>query len=194
MQKRKKHKRTKKPSSRLSFFQSQTFIIMLLIIGIILITGSLFLKAHEENKLSFTQSLPEIVSTSAKPAKIEIPSLHINLPVGQTIIENGKWSIYKDGASHLSSSANPDSNGNIIMYAHNTKKRFGNLTNIKKNEKIIITNTNGQKKEYRITNIQTVNPNQIALLLPTTTETLTLYTCTGFADSKRFVAQAIPIN
>ncbi|OGM69990.1 hypothetical protein A2975_05285 [Candidatus Woesebacteria bacterium RIFCSPLOWO2_01_FULL_44_14] len=46
--------------------------------------------------------------------------------------------------------------------------------------------------EYRVEEINEVYPNQTQVIAPTTDERLTLYTCSGFADTKRLIVVAKP--
>lgn len=186
-----KRKSKKSKTSRFKRFSIPQFLFLL---GLILILTSFAINAHIENRLSFSTSIPQATPSSInKPTYIEIPDLSINLPVGETSVENNRWSIYKDGVSHVETSANPGASGNIIMYAHNTKDRFKKLPDIKKGQKIIVTTSDNGKKTYEVVSTHTVSPNDVELLHTTTAETLTIYTCTGFADSKRFVVRATPI-
>jgi sortase A len=185
MAKRKSHQKSKIYSP---------FLLLIFFLGISLMSFAFAVKINAKKDLSFKKDIPKAVTEIKKeqPAWIDIPSLNINLPVGQTEINNGSWGFYEKGASHLKASANPGENGNIIIYAHNTSDRFGNILSIKPGE-IIELSTASKTYDYKVISIKVVNPDQIELLLPTQHEVLTIYTCTGFADSKRFVIQATPI-
>lgn len=185
---RKKVKKHKKPSKILNFYLP----FFIIILGLILILSSIAIKAHNATKLSFFKSIPtaQISLGETQPTRILIPSLKIDLSLSETVIENGVWEIYVNGASHLTTSAKPGDKGNIIIYAHNTNDRFGKITQLKNGDIISLVSLDGKKHTYKVIKTVTVNPDQIELLLPTKSETLTLYTCTGFFDSKRFVVVA----
>lgn len=80
------------------------------------------------------------------------------------------------------------------MYGHNTKDRLGRLTSIRKDDIIIVTTLNGEMHPYRVTDLLIVSPNEVSVIGNTTKETLTLYTCYGFADLQRFVVKASPVS
>ncbi len=164
----------------------------LFILGTALISFSIFLKIDRYRSLSFANEIPvsNVSVKKTEPVRIMLPSIGVDLPIDETIIHKNTWEIYENGASHLSSSANPGEEGNIIIYAHNTKDRFGKLEEVKKGEIIKVYSEDNKAYTYEVTNILTVNPTQINVLLPTKEEMLTIYTCTGFADLKRLVLQA----
>lgn len=116
----------------------------------------------------------------------------ISLPVVEAGMVNGMLSVSQTSANHLHDSAMPGQRGNIIIYGHNLNKIFGYLVDSRVGDPVSIRMTDGSLHTYRITDIHAVWPSQTELLEPTTSETLTLYTCTGLLDSLRFVARATP--
>lgn len=164
------------------------------------ISGFLFLifGAHlvqqrfSPNKLEFsnlkTQSV--IVNSASSPVRIMIPSLHIdNKIISQSII-NDQWQVTGEGVSYLSSSPIPGNTGNSILYGHNWTSILGSLPRIKPGEKIIIVMDNGDVKEFIVKYTIIVDPTQTSILAQSKDTRITIYTCTGFLDSKRFVATA----
>lgn len=125
------------------------------------------------------------------PVSIAIPSLRISLPVYPSTIENGKWQDTKDGVSFLTSSTAPGVGGNSIFYGHNWPSLLGNLTKIKPGDKIFVTLSEKGMQVYTVKYITVVTPDQTHILDTTSDSRLTLYTCTGFLDSKRFVVTAV---
>lgn len=123
------------------------------------------------------------------PVHIYIPWF-VDVGVSDQLYQNGDWTISNDSASYLVSSAKPTEPGNIIIYGHNTREILGNIRALKGSEKITLSLSDGTKRDYRVTTITEVSPDEVSLLLPTDQETLTLYTCSGFMDSQRFVVQA----
>jgi LPXTG-site transpeptidase (sortase) family protein len=116
----------------------------------------------------------------------------VDAPISEQVFENNNWTISETEASYLKQSAKPGESGNIIIYGHNKRNIMGNIRALKGSEIITITTKNGDKHLYKINLITEVNPDQTEYLLPTDKETLTLYTCSGFMDSKRFIVQAQP--
>lgn len=102
----------------------------------------------------------------------------------------GEWIISPDRASYLVSSARPGQEGNIVIYGHNTRAILGNIRAFKGGEIITLTLAGGATRDYRVAAFSEVPPTRTDLLLPTKEETLTLYTCSGFMDSQRFVVRA----
>lgn len=127
------------------------------------------------------------------PAHIYI-QWFVDSPISEQVFDNNNWTISEKEASYLKQSAKPGENGNIIIYGHNTREIMGNIRALKGNEVITLTTKNGEERNYQISLITEVNPDQTQYLLPTQEETLTLYTCSGFLDSKRFIVQAHPIE
>jgi len=67
---------------------------------------------------------------------------------------------------------------------------LGNLEKAKSGQVIEIEFKNGEKKHFLIQRLATVWPDQKSVLYPSEDKRITLYTCTGFLDSKRFVVVA----
>ncbi len=130
----------------------------------------------------------------AKPLSIEIASLKIVLPVAESGIVDGVWQISEKGASHLDTSANPGEGGNVVIYAHNKRVLFGPLRQIRKDAEITLVTEDGKSWNYKVVETVLVTPGDISFVTPRNAETLTLYTCAGFADSKRFIVIAKPVT
>jgi len=128
----------------------------------------------------------------AQPVSIAIGKT-LRLPVTMGGYINGQWIVSPTHASHVGQSALPGTPGNIIIYAHNKPGLFGSLRKLKGSEEITLTSRDGATHKYQITLIRVVKTQDTRLLQPTRTETLTLYTCTGFLDSKRLVVRAEPL-
>ena len=181
-------KRKKQHKSKNSSIIFKAFFIL----GISLIAFSVYLKVDSYRSLSFASSVPaaNVDLKTSNPTRIIIPSVNIDLPIEETLIHKNNWEIYENGASHLNTSANPGEGGNVIIYAHNTRDRFGSLEEVKKGEIIKLYSEDHKVYTYEVVNILVVNPTQVELLAPTKSELITIYTCIGFADLKRLVIQA----
>ena len=142
--------------------------------------------------LSFGTPTVSVVATGPSPVKIEIPKVSLNLPITETTVSDGTWEISPDGASHWDNSTNPGQNGNIVIYGHNKTNLFGPIRWLNLGEEIIVTDADGGKHLYTITQTATVSPDQVDFILPKDEETLTLYTCTGLFDSQRYIVIAKP--
>ncbi len=149
-------------------------------------------EVHIATRLSFSSTVitNELSGNIIHPVKISIPSIKTDLPIEEKLIEKGIWQISNKGVSHLATSAYPGNPGNIIMYGHNTDERLGRLQFIKTGEIIKITSTNGRVFEYKVKTVEVVKPTDIDRLMSYSGETLTIYTCIGFADLKRVLVKA----
>lgn len=123
------------------------------------------------------------------PQRIIVPSLLLDLAVRPARVVGGTWEIFEDTAAFGLGSSPPGEKGNTVIFAHAKKGFFGPLRNIKKETKIYILTQKGWYL-YQVNEIKTVTPKQVEVLLPTDEETLTLYTCSGFADTKRLIVRA----
>src|SRR5205809_236976 len=126
-----------------------------------------------------------------QPAAIKFSELAIKLPLIPSKITNGVWETTKDGVSYLTSSPVPGEKGNSILYGHNFPDLLGKLPASKPGQEIEITYTDKTKKTFVIEYTSVVSPKQIDILNPTTDNRITIYTCTGFLDSERFVVVAL---
>jgi sortase A len=125
--------------------------------------------------------------------RIVIPRLSIDLPIVEAPVMNGFWELSDTSASHGVGSANPGEIGNTVVFAHARTNLFGPLRDIKKDDLIYIL-TKDRWFRYRVTETKFVTPQETSIISPTSEETLTLYTCSGFLDSKRLIVTAKPLQ
>ena len=123
------------------------------------------------------------------PVRILIPDVGIDLPVKDAKVVNGYWEVFPSGAGWGEGSGYPGEKGNQVIFAHARVGMFLPLKNVKDGEDVFVF-TSDKWYRYKIDNIQDVLPTQTEVIAPTRDETLTLYTCTGFADSKRLIVTA----
>jgi LPXTG-site transpeptidase (sortase) family protein len=169
--------------------------LVLIIVGInMVILGGVYL-SYRKTILSF-QVAPTVTAPvhlrAARPSHIVINRVGVDLNVTPAAIENGIWQTSQTDATHLVDSARPSEGGNVVVYGHNTKKIFAPLHQVKTGDIITLTTEDGRAHEYQIDQITTVTPDQIEVVLPTDHEVLTVYTCTGWLDSKRLIIKAKP--
>lgn len=127
----------------------------------------------------------------AAPAYISIPN-KVSLPIVEAGMVNGTWIVSPTNANHVQQSANPGEPGNIIIYAHNLWNMFGPLQSVSVGDTISIRTKDNTVHTYVVVTTQEVTTQNTLFLQPTHSETLTLYTCSGFLDSKRFIVRAVP--
>lgn len=131
-------------------------------------------------------TLPDI-QTQTPPTGITFPSLEKSLVVSAGVIRNGEWDLFDDKAAWLATSAVPGE-GNVIIYAHNTKNLFGDLNQLKVGDLIEVTQADTRHR-YQVRERRKINPNQVEAILSPNNQ-LTLYTCEGSFDQKRLVVYA----
>lgn len=125
------------------------------------------------------------------PAKLIIPALKLELPISPADIRGTRWEASTTGVSHLATSPIPGEVGNSVLYGHNWPNLLGNLPKIKLGQRLGVIFQDGSEKEFTVILTQTVDPNQTGILSPTEDIRVTLYTCAGFLDRKRFVVTAV---
>lgn len=157
--------------------------------------GYLFYERNFSNPLTF-KAKPQIIHTAGEPLpeSIQIPSISANLSIIPTTIHGKSWETTSNGVSYLKSTPPPGSVGNSVMYGHNWKSLLGNLHQVKPGQKIVITMNDGVKKEFKVEYTAVVDPSQTYIIDNTKDTRVTIYTCTGFLDSKRFVVVALPVS
>lgn len=173
---------------------------LLLALGIFLVTISVTHNVLKLRSLRLDQTVVQEYLDSQVQVKLPNYPTHITIPwfvdveIDPQVYQDGSWTVSSDHASYLTASSLPGQPGNIIIYGHNKRNIMGNIRALKGYEKITLTMADGTERIYQVQSIQEVNPTNVKLLSPTESEFLTLYTCSGFLDSQRFVVRAIPIN
>lgn len=140
------------------------------------------------------EKIPNQSYTKGKviPSNIIIPSIGVNLPIISSQLRENSWVTTTLGVSYLTSTPIPGKTGNSVFYGHNWKSLLGNLSKVKPGEKVFINFNNGQKKEFTVENTAVVDQDRMDVVKNTEDTRITIYTCTGFLDSKRFVVVAKP--
>ncbi len=146
---------------------------------------ALQIRSYKMNKAVYT------IKPISKPSSLEIVNLNIHLPVIPSTITDGQWETTPDGVSYLTTSPIPGDIGNSILYGHNWPSLLGRLPQIKPGNTIHIHYTDGSIKTFKVSTTAIVRPDQISILDQTKDKRITLYTCTGFLDSQRFVVVAL---
>lgn len=120
------------------------------------------------------------------PTKILIPDLNIDIDVRKASIVSGYWEVFEDIAGWGAGSGLPGEQGNQVIFAHARDGLFKQLKNVETDMEIYVF-TSGSWYEYSVTEIKDVYPNQTEVIEQSDDEKLTLYTCSGFSDSKRLI-------
>ena len=164
-------------------------------LGLFFLVGATLLSLQRISpyRLSFAlEQLPEqTVQSSIQPVELTISSIRLDVPITPTTIDNGIWHAKSDSAAYLASSPIPGDTGNSIVYGHNWPNLLGDLPKVKPNDEISVKFSNGEKRTFIVEYTSVVTPDQTHILFPSSDRRLTIYTCTGFLDTKRFVAVAL---
>lgn len=173
----------------------QTFWLFLVLSFLTLISALTLLYFHYgTSPLAFESAPKKTVELSANrlPVQLEIKRLGINLLVETQEVKASVWPESDKAVTFVKGTAIPGQDGNSIFYGHNWTSLLGRLPLAKIGDEVTVTLSNGVTKSFVITKTKIVSPNDTEVLDNTSFSRLTLYTCTGFLDSKRFVAFAQP--
>jgi LPXTG-site transpeptidase (sortase) family protein len=131
------------------------------------------------------------VSSEKQPVRISIPNLKLDLPIFPASIDKNTWQTTPVGVSYLINSVAPGQTGNSIMYAHNWAGLFRDLPQLKSGDTIEVTAADKTVNQFIVAYTLEVSPGDLSVLAESHDTRLTMYTCTGFLDEKRFVVVAI---
>lgn len=166
-----------------------TFGIICIVIALILLW-----QRNDPNRIAFS-SLPQDITVSSTkkinpPVRLAIKNVDINLPIFPAKIYKQKWDTTANGVSWLDISPPPGDRGNSILYGHNWSNLLGNLIFVKPGQEIEMIYKDGSRKNFTIQFTTKVTPNIASVLRQTNDKRITIYTCTGLFDEKRFIAVA----
>lgn len=168
---------------------------LLFAIGVIclVLAGVIYSRVPVLPRAGISASTITLKNYTDSPEMLFMTSLPHPVPVTIGHVENDRWDLTEDKALYLSVSGVLGGVGNTVIYGHNSKQIFGNLKQAKVGESIIVKGKNKQIYVYKITELKTVNANDVSILAQTQEAKLTVYTCTGFMDTKRLVVTAVKI-
>ena len=162
--------------------------------------GSFLLIWASFGKFSFAQFVPESnqrqdenstnITPNPKATKLFIPQIDRALSVSDGSYVDNRWSISEGGVSFLTTSARPGTTGNSVFYGHNRKEILGGLSSLKIGEPIYIVMDNGEFVKYEVYETKEIKPEEVEILNQSADSRLTIYTCSGFLDTARFVVLA----
>lgn len=182
--------RRKKKSSPLRVQFSKLFSIFLIVFGASLIFYATFNQGYgwqaEKRVDSYSIQSGEI-SENLKPVKITLPKLERTLEISDGFVQDNRWTISSTGVSYLVTSGKLGKVGNVVLYGHNTMEVLGGLWKVQKGDILEVTADGGKIYRYEIFERKEVKPNAVDILTQADDSRLTLYTCSGFLDSARFV-------
>lgn len=168
--------------------------ILLITLGVVFIKPQLLpvtasVDSFSNEPVQVTGLTERSIAEHKIPVRVLIPSVSIDLPIKTARIKNGYWEVFEDSAGWGEGSGIPGEKGNSVIFAHAKKGMFAPLREIKKDAEVLVF-TKEKWFSYGVESIQEVTPNNTAVIAPTDDEILTLYTCSGFGDAKRFIVTA----
>lgn len=168
------------------------------IIGLLLITGNIRVRPVQTSE-SFSSEPIELsgfgeneAEANKVPERLIIPSLDIYIEVERAELVNGYWEVFEHTAGWGEGSGVPGEPGNQVIFAHAREGMFESLKKAQQDMHVLVL-TDESWYEYKITSISEVYPGNTEFIEQTENEILTLYTCSGFQDSKRLIVVAEPV-
>lgn len=141
-----------------------------------------------------TETFQSESAGSQKPVGIIIERIGVWLPVYPATITNQSWDTTTKGVSFVTHSGIPGERGNAVFYGHNWPNLLARLPQVVPGDRIAVIFPDNSQKVFEVSTTQEVTPDDSSVLAESTDPILTLYTCSGFMDSKRFVVVAKPIQ
>jgi sortase A len=110
-------------------------------------------------------------------------------PVVEVFLQDGVWQVADYAVGYKHGTGFPG-DGNVVMAGHKGVRGsvFARLESVKVGDDVFV-DTVGRRFHYRVRETGSVWPNQVSIMFPTVTPTLTLLTCTNW-DLQRFVVVA----
>ena len=146
------------------------------------------LVASEPPELADEGRAPVMPVIDGLIGRLEIPRLNVSIMV----MEGDDTATLARAVGHLRETALPWERGNAVIAGHRDTF-FRPLKNVREGDEIRMTTTRGIF-DYRVIRTEIVAPNDLSVLAPTTTRSLTLVTCYPFfyvgSAPQRFIIHA----
>lgn len=161
----------------------------LILLGVVLIFLGAFDSLNLSNSINKSKegAAQEVSDPVTKPAQLYIPKLAKVLEISDGEVIDNRWTVAESGVSYLTTSAMPGNIGNSVMYGHNKAKILGGLPYVVKGDPIYVVMTDGRSIRYEVFETKQIKPTQVEILNQSEDSRLTIYTCSGFLDTARFV-------
>lgn len=175
---------------------NKTLANLFIVLGVFFLILTFFLIWERSTPRRLAFNSIELATQTNKDLKIQpvsltVPALKLELPIFSQDLKNGTWPTTSEGVTYLTSTPLPGETGNSILYGHNWPNLLGKLPKLKPGQMLEITFNDATTKQFQVEFTSIVTPDQTHILNQTPDRRLTLYTCTGFLDSQRFVVTAI---
>ena len=183
-------KKSRKKSLKLFPYTQLIFSLLLIIFGGAVLLYAAFQKVSFHKPKSAIAQETKNAAAFSKPAKLYIPKMSKILYVSDGYVQGDRWVISETGVSYLTTSALPGQTGNAVIYGHNTKNILGGLWRVGDGDTIYVVLNSGDFVRYQVYERKEIEPTQVEILSQTSDSRLTIYTCSGFLDTARFVIVA----
>ena len=143
----------------------------------------------EEEQTSISEEDEAILKEGGVIGIIEIPGLDIRYPV----MEGTTSKVLNAGIGHIEETAGIGESGNCVLCGHNGSRYgtfFTPLSQISIGDEVMITDKNGLKHIYEVTETDVVNPYDNSIKTQGDEKELTLFTCSQ-KGTMRFVVRCI---
>ncbi len=131
-----------------------------------------------------------------RPTRIRMPRIDLDTDVVEGGFSLRGWDVPRYTAVHYwPVSGFPGTPGNIVIAGHVGYRDtiFNHLPDAAIDDEIVLV-VEEMERRYRVTEIRTVLPNDVAVMAPTPNETLTLITCVPIGVySHRLIVRAVPV-
>ncbi len=131
-----------------------------------------------------------------RPTRIRMPRIDLDTDVVEGGFSLRGWDVPRYTAVHYwPVSGFPRTPGNIVIAGHVGYRDtiFNQLPDAAIDDEIVLV-VEEMERRYRVTEIRTVLPNDVAVMAPTPNETLTLITCVPIGVySHRLIVRAVPV-
>lgn len=118
--------------------------------------------------------------------------VRLMLSEGQDLLvesaEDAEW-VSATGATYFGQSARLGHIGNVILYGHNYSNVLGKLPQVKVGDRVILEGSQGGSFAYEVVFSGQVELDDTSWLDDASDAVVTLYTCSGFMDGKRWVVR-----
>lgn len=168
------------PYKKIAIIVGAIILVLLIIFGIYKLVSGKKEKEPEEDDTVQVEEMPSSVAGYKVLGQVVIKDLNIaqyilNLPEDDAL-KNGVVKIY--GASL-------NSHGNFCIAGHNYEGVFKDLEKVNVGDKITIKDSRNVEYEYKVTNVTTVDPDDLECLLQDKDKVeITLITCSTGATSR----------
>jgi len=176
--------------SQLKKFSNIFFQFLSLILIVSGVTLIYFSTADTFAQPILEENLESVERELSLPVRLYIPKISKNLLIEYGVVVDNRWSVSANGVSFLATSVTPAEVGNSVIYGHNRQEILGDLPQLTSGDLIYVLMDDGEMFEYRVYSKQEIKPTQVEILEASEKEKLTIYTCSGFLDTSRFVVTA----